>query len=44
MTTNTIRLGDEQVLVLERSLEDGPRMGPARSTFLLPGAETAYGV
>jgi hypothetical protein len=35
------RLGDEQLVVLERSLEDGAWVPPARSTFLLPGARTA---
>jgi hypothetical protein len=34
------RLGDEQVVVLERSLEDGVRVA-LRARFLLSGAETA---
>jgi hypothetical protein len=37
------RLGDQQVAALERPLEDGVGDGPARSTLLLPGAETARG-
>jgi hypothetical protein len=34
-------LSDEQVVVLERSLEDGSRVPLLGRTFLLPGAETA---
>jgi hypothetical protein len=33
-----------EVLALERSLEGGARVAPARSTFLLPGAERRAGL